>query len=66
VTVLTKTSSNYELWSKIGLILSSGLLYAITIASVGVAADYIPPFTLTAMRGYCLRCFAPSFLPPPG
>jgi drug/metabolite transporter (DMT)-like permease len=50
VNVLTNTRSANELWNKIGLILLSGMLYAVTIASVGVAADYIPPFTLTALR----------------
>ncbi len=39
-----------NLGEKVGLILLSGLLYAVAIASVDVASHYIPPFTLTALR----------------
>jgi drug/metabolite transporter (DMT)-like permease len=45
-----KAAPANDLWIKIGLILLSGLLYGVTIASVDVAADHIPPFTLTALR----------------
>jgi drug/metabolite transporter (DMT)-like permease len=39
-----------QLWEKIGLILVSGLLYALAIASVGVASRYIAPVPLTVLR----------------
>ena len=35
---------------KVGLVLVTGFLYSIGIASVGVAANYIPPVTFTALR----------------
>jgi drug/metabolite transporter (DMT)-like permease len=35
---------------KLGLVLFSGVLYSVTIANVGIAANYIPPVTLTALR----------------
>jgi drug/metabolite transporter (DMT)-like permease len=50
MTVLAKTHSTNELWNKIGLILLTSLLFAVTIASVDVAANFTPPFTLTALR----------------
>jgi drug/metabolite transporter (DMT)-like permease len=39
-----------HLGGKIGLVLVSGLIYSTAIASVDVAANHIPPFTLTALR----------------
>lgn len=47
---LVKNNTGNHLWEKIGLILVSGFLYSVTIACVDVAADYIPPVTLTALR----------------
>ena len=37
-------------WEKVALILASGLLYAIAIASVGLASRAIPPVPLTILR----------------
>jgi len=37
-------------WEKVALILISGLLYAIAIASVGLASRAIPPIPLTILR----------------
>lgn len=42
--------SSNRLGEKIGLILVSGLLYSVTIASVDIAANHFPPVTLTALR----------------
>jgi drug/metabolite transporter (DMT)-like permease len=39
-----------HLGEKVGLVLVSGFLYSVAIASVGVAANYIPPVTFTALR----------------
>jgi drug/metabolite transporter (DMT)-like permease len=39
-----------RLGEKVGLVLVSGFLYSVAIASVGVAANYIPPVTFTALR----------------
>lgn len=39
-----------HVWEKIGLVLLSGFLYAIAIAGVDIAANYIPPATLTTLR----------------
>jgi drug/metabolite transporter (DMT)-like permease len=39
-----------RLWEKTGLVLISGFLYAIAIASVDQASLYIPPATFTALR----------------
>lgn len=44
------TRPGNDLGEKVGLILLSGFLYAIAIASVDVASNYIPPVTLTALR----------------
>jgi drug/metabolite transporter (DMT)-like permease len=41
---------NNRLGEKIGLILVSGLLYSVAIASVDIAANHFPPVTLTALR----------------
>jgi len=42
--------SNNHLGEKIGLVLVSGLLYSVAMASVDIAADHFPPVTLTALR----------------
>jgi hypothetical protein len=39
-----------SLWEKVALILTSGRLHAIAIASVGIASRAIPPIPLTIMR----------------
>lgn len=45
-----KARDRDHLWEKIGLILLSGLLYSIAIASVGIATRDIRPVPLTVMR----------------
>jgi drug/metabolite transporter (DMT)-like permease len=59
-----KTLPDNQLGEKAGLVLVSGFIYSTAIASVDVAANYIPPFTLTALRlstasviFLCLLCF---------
>ena len=39
-----------DAWEKVALVLASGLLYAIAIASVGLASHAIPPIPLTILR----------------
>jgi drug/metabolite transporter (DMT)-like permease len=48
VSISARPRSNFG--EKVGLILLSGLIYAVAIASVDVASNYIPPVTLTALR----------------
>lgn len=47
---LVNTRLGNDLGEKVGLVLVSGFLYSVAIASVGVATNYIPPVTFTALR----------------
>lgn len=48
--VPTGTHPANHLGEKIGLVLLSGFLFSVAIASVDVAATYMPPVTLSALR----------------